>query len=153
MSTYGVTRPQWVKLTKHVNSLWLHVAIWRGSPRPAFPGVDMWWPPLAARIWRGRHMATKTLEPHTATQPQISYIPICWHRRNRYCFRFIQSKWSLHWLSVETGNIDLTWPNQSCMYINLDRSDFGNNVHGVKRCPGFLLSKCYFRNEHDEWST
>ena len=27
-----------------------------------------------------RHMATKILELHTATYPQISYIPICWHR-------------------------------------------------------------------------
>ena len=63
-----------------------------------------------------RHMAT-TLEQHTATYPQISYIPICWHRSNRYCFRFIiQSKWSLHRLSVETGNTELTWPDQSCIH-------------------------------------
>ena len=44
-----------------------------------FPGVAMWQPPLAARTCvsgERRHMAIKTLELHTATQPQILYILI-----------------------------------------------------------------------------
>ena len=124
---------------------------WRESASPACPGIAMW-PPHSQHVsGERRHMATKPLEPHTMTYPQISYIPICcradsrvapsqwetvllcnnvshclgaslesalcWHRRNRYWFRFIiQSKWSLHWLLVETGNTDLTWPGQSCIY-------------------------------------
>ena len=37
-----------------INSLGPRVAIWRGSARPAFPGVAIWQPPLAVavRIWR-----------------------------------------------------------------------------------------------------
>ena len=86
------------------------------------------------------HMATKTLELHTATYPQISHMPIGWHRSNRYSFCFIiQSKLSLHRLSVETGNTDLTWPGQSCIhkprYIG---------VWILSETMGFLLSKCYF---------
>ena len=60
---------------------------------------------------------TTTLELHTATYPQISYIPVCWYHSNLYCFRFIiQSKWSLHRLSVEGGKTELTWPGQTCIH-------------------------------------
>ena len=96
----------------------------------------------------GRHMATKTLELHTATYPQIAYIPICWHRSNRYCFHFIiQSKWSLHRLSVET----LTWPDPANLaYNNLDISEFGNNTYGVKRWDFYFPNVIFAMNEaHD----
>ena len=40
-------------------------SLWHGSARPAFPGVAMWWPPLAARIWRAPPHGDKNIRSYT----------------------------------------------------------------------------------------
>ena len=115
MSTYGVTRPQWVNwqnMLTHWGGTSLYGAATPGQPSLAATPARSAYLASAATWWQ-KHCP----ELHTATYLQISYIPICWHRRNRYCFHFIiQSKLSLHRLSVETRNTDLTWPGQSCIH-------------------------------------
>ena len=40
-------------------------SLWHGSARPAFPGVAMWWLPLAARIWRAPPHGDQNLGSYT----------------------------------------------------------------------------------------
>ena len=98
---------------------------------------------LVALIWRAPLHGDKTIgATHRDVPSNIVHAYLLTHRSNRYCFRFaIQSKWSLHRLSVETGNTDLTWLGQSC--IHLPR----HNTYGVKRWDFYFQNVIFAMNE------
>ena len=104
-------------------------------------------PPLVTRIWQVPPNGNRNIgATHRNIASNIYSYLLITEIRTVSVF-IIQSKWSLHRLSIETRNTGLANLGQSC--INQPRYIRVWKQHIRSETLGFLLSKCYF---HNEWS-
>ena len=128
-----------------VNPLGPPVAIWHRSTRPACPGITMWRPPLAARIWRAPPHGDKNMGATHRNVPSMNIVHSYLLTLQKSILPVLSSNQNEAYIGCRMKPETLTWPDPANLAsINLDTLEFGNNAYGVKRwdfyCPNVIFA-------------